>query len=260
MVDHMTTSTDVALRVAEIRARVRRAAQAVGRDPETVRVIGVTKGVPLSAVEEAARAGLVEFGENRVQEATSKMSQAPEGTEPRWVWHLIGRLQTNKVRAAVGRFELIHSVDSVRLGEAIAAAAEAVGIRQRVLVQVNVAHEPQKGGVAPADLPALLSALARHAHLRVEGLMTIPPADADPERARPHFRALRQLGEKVMGPWEGGAPVEYSMGMSGDFEVAIEEGATMVRIGTAIFGARTRAGAADQGAQPADRAWESRCL
>ena len=255
----MTLSTDVASRITEIRARIQRAAQAVGRSPRAIRLIGVTKGIALSAIEEAARAGLTEFGENRVQEAASKMSQAPRGTDQVWVWHLVGRLQTNKVRAAVGRFGLIHSVDSVRLGEAIAAAAAAAGIQQRVLIQVNVAQEPQKGGVAPADLPMVLSALARHSHLHIDGLMTIPPASVDPEHARPYFRELRQLGEKMMEPRETGATVEYSMGMSGDFEVAIEEGATMVRIGTAIFGARTGAGIEEQNAQASERTGEPQC-
>lgn len=255
----MTVSTGIASRLTEIRTRIRRAAQAGGRDPATIRLIGVTKGVDLSAIEAAAADGLVEFGESRVQEALTKMSQRPHGSGLSWVWHLIGRLQTNKVRAAAGRFGLIHSVDSLRLGEAIATAAADAGIQQRVLVQVNVAHEPQKGGVAPSDLPALLAALARCSHLRIDGLMTIPPVAADPEQARPYFRELRRLGEKVMASRAGGAAVEYSMGMSGDFEVAIEEGATMVRIGTAIFGARVTAGVAHTDTRQSDRTGEPRC-
>jgi len=244
------SAPDLAQRIADVRCRIKRAAERSGRDPASIRLIAVTKGVGVPAIAAAAAAGVREFGENRVQEAVAKMAcVAPEsdlrgnrqhegGGVRSWVWHLIGRLQTNKVRAAVGRFEVIHSVDTLRLGEAIEAVASAAGMRQRVLVQVNVGHEPQKGGVEPSELQPLIKALARHAHVQVEGLMTIPPVSADPEGSRPYFRELRRLGQVVEGEVPGIKMVDYSMGMSDDFEVAVAEGATMVRIGRAIFGAR----------------------
>ena len=241
---------EVARRVAEVRDRIARAAIRAGRDPAAVRLIAVTKGVELEAMSAAAEAGVAEFGENRVQEALAKMGRAGPAAG-RWTWHLIGRLQTNKARAAVGRFVVIHSVDSPRLGEAIEAAASAAGIRQRVLVQVNLGDEPQKGGVAASELGALLEELLRCPHVRVDGLMTIPPPASDPEQARPHFRELRRLGREMERAVPGGTLAEYSMGMSGDFEAAVEEGATMVRVGSAIFGPRERAAVP---ARPGERA------
>jgi pyridoxal phosphate enzyme (YggS family) len=215
-------------------ARIARAAERAGRDPSSVRLVGVTKGVALPAIREAVEAGLRDLGENRVQEALEKM--APDaawswGNSARPAWHLIGRLQSNKVRAAVGRFDLIHSVDSLRLGLAIDDAAARAGVVQHVLIQVNVGREPQKGGVAPEELESLWTALGSCRHVRVDGLMAIPPPTPDLEQVRPFFQELRRLGGVV-------GAVEYSMGMSGDFETAVEEGATIVRVGTAIFGPR----------------------
>jgi len=244
------SAPDLAQRIADVRCRIKRAAEHSGRDPASIRLIAVTKGVGAPAIAAAAAAGVREFGENRVQEAVAKMACVAPESDPRgnrqhegggarsWVWHLIGRLQTNKVRVAVGRFEVIHSVDTLQLGEAIEAVASAAGMRQRMLVQVNVGHEPQKGGVDPSELQPLIKALARRAHVQVEGLMTIPPASTDPEGSRPYFRELRRLGQMVEAEVPGVKMVEYSMGMSEDFEVAVAEGATMVRIGRAIFGAR----------------------
>ncbi|MBI3608679.1 MAG: YggS family pyridoxal phosphate-dependent enzyme [Nitrospirae bacterium] len=244
------TAPDLVQRIADVRGRITRAAERSGRDPASIRLIAVTKGVGVSAIAAAAAAGVRDFGENRVQEAVAKMAcaepeSAARGNRPRegggarpWVWHLIGRLQTNKARVAVGRFEVIHSVDTLRLGEAIEAVASAAGTRQRVLVQVNVGREAQKGGVDPSELQPLIEGLARHAHVQVEGLMTIPPPSADSEGARPYFRELRRLGQMVEADVPGVKMVEYSMGMSDDFEVAVAEGATMVRVGRAIFGAR----------------------
>lgn len=241
---------EVARRVAEVRDRIARAAVRAGRDPASVRLIAVTKGMELEAMSAAAEAGVAEFGENRVQEALAKMGRAGSAAGP-WTWHLIGRLQTNKVRAAVGRFAVIHSVDSPRLGAAIEAAASIAGVRQRVLVQVNLGDEPQKGGVAASGLRSLLEELVRCPHVRVDGLMTIPPAASDPEQARPYFRELRRLGREMERAVPGGTLAEYSMGMSGDFEAAVEEGATMVRVGSAIFGPRERAAVP---ARPGERA------
>lgn len=227
----MTLTDTIADRLADVRGRIVRAAERAGRDPDSVRLVGVTKGVAPEVIREAVGAGLRDLGENRVQEALAKRAPGgslSEGDSGRVTWHLIGRLQSNKVRAAVGRFGLIHSVDSLRLGRAIDDAARGSGSVQRVLIQVNVGREPQKGGVAPEDVASLWSALESCRHVRVDGLMAIPPPASDAEQARPYFQELRRLGGVV-------GAVEYSMGMSGDFEVAVEEGATIVRVGTAIF-------------------------
>ncbi|MFZ5864124.1 MAG: YggS family pyridoxal phosphate-dependent enzyme [Nitrospirota bacterium] len=237
----MATET-VAERLADVRSRIARAAAGAGRDPDDLRLIGVSKGIGLDAIRAAAAAGLSDFGENRVHEAIDKMTVLGDQGVGDWSWHLIGRLQTNKVRAAVGRFFLIQSVDSVRLGLAIDDVAARAGIVQRVLLQVNIGREPQKGGVAPSDLEPLWSGLAPCRHLRIDGLMAIPPAGDDPEMARPYFRELCRLGDRLRGSRGDERRLEYSMGMSHDFEIAVQEGATMVRVGTAIFGARTPVG------------------
>ncbi len=242
----MTLTATIADRIAEVRARIARAAERVGRDPSDVRLVGVTKGVALDAILEAAAAGLRDVGENRVQEALAKMAAVPPagawslGEQAPVSWHLIGRLQTNKVRLAVGRFALIQSVDSLRLGRTIDDAAARLGIIQPVLIQVNVGREPQKGGVLPEDVASLWNALRNCRHLHVDGMMAVPPAAHDADEARPYFRELRRVGSLV-------GAVEYSMGMSNDFEVAVEEGATVVRVGTAIFGPRQLAGSESRG-------------
>jgi pyridoxal phosphate enzyme (YggS family) len=228
----------VADRVADVRARIARAAEVAGRDPGEIRLIGVSKGIGLDAIQEAAAAGLSDFGENRVQEAIEKMEALGGARSGQWSWHLIGRLQSNKVRAVVGRVALIQSVDSERLGLAIDEAAARAGVVQRVLIQVNVGREPQKGGVAPEELASVWQRLAACRRLRVEGLMAIPPVGDDPEMARPYFRELRRLGNFLHAAGDAQRSIEYSMGMSHDFDVAVQEGATMVRVGTAIFGPR----------------------
>ncbi len=212
------------------------AARAAARPPEAVRLVAVTKGVSVDAIREATRAGHWIFGENRVQEAVPKIEAL--ASDPGPTWHLVGHLQTNKVRRAVGLFGLIHSVDSERLARAIEAEAARQGRRQAVLLQVNVAGEPQKSGVPPDDLPALAEAAAGLPHLEVKGLMTVPPLGETPEASRPYFRRLRELARDVARQVPALAMEELSMGMSADFEVAIEEGATLVRVGTAIFGGR----------------------
>ncbi len=233
----MTLTATIADRIAEVRARIACAAERVGRDPSDVRLVGVSKGVAFDAIQEAMAAGLHDIGENRVQEALAKMAAIPPagagslGDRAPALWHLIGRLQSNKVRQAVGRFAWIQSVDSLRLGQGIEDAAARLGIVQPVLVQINVGRESQKGGALPEDLESLWHELQRCRHLRLDGLMVVPPAVPDANEARPYFRELRRLGGIV-------GAVEYSMGMSHDVEVAVEEGATMVRVGTAIFGPR----------------------
>jgi pyridoxal phosphate enzyme (YggS family) len=217
-------------------ARVREAVathQAVGRWTHPVRIVAVTKTHGPEAVRAAVAAGLTDIGENRVQEAMEKQDVL---AGVRVDWHLIGTLQRNKARHAVGRFALIHSVDRLDLAAELDRRA-AEGTRQAVLVQVNCSGEPQKGGVEPGGVPALLDALGGFARLEVRGLMTMSALTDDVAEQRRAFRRLRELRDA--GERSGHRLPELSMGMSGDFPVAVEEGATMIRIGTLLFGERT---------------------
>jgi pyridoxal phosphate enzyme (YggS family) len=190
-----------------------------------VRLIAVSKTKPLELIREAAAAGQTIFAENYAQELREKADALPEVE-----WHFVGALQTNKAKLVVGRAALIHTCDRLALARELSKRAKALGVTQRVLLEVNVGREPQKAGALPEDAPALLEQVRALPALSCEGLMCIPPAEGDP---RPHFRSLRQLGEALgLG--------ELSMGMSADYESAIEEGATLVRVGTAIFGERPR--------------------
>jgi pyridoxal phosphate enzyme (YggS family) len=222
------TSQSLAGNIANVRDRIARACERAGRNTSDVTLIAVSKAHPPSAVAEAQAAGLADFGENRVQEASAKILELrADGVTPNW--HLIGHLQRNKAAAAVGLFDIIHSVDSYRLAEAIAKNALA---STRVLLEVNTGGESSKFGVPPDEAPALAERIGRLHHVDLVGLMTVAPETDDPERVRPYFRRLRELRGAI-------GLSELSMGMTGDFEVAIEEGATFVRIGRAIFGART---------------------
>jgi pyridoxal phosphate enzyme (YggS family) len=214
--------SDIAARLAEVRERIAAAARASGRDPDAVTLIAVSKEVDAVAVRDALAAGQRDFGENRAQELAAK-AELLEAASPAPVWHFIGRIQRNKVRAVAPAVALWHSVDRAEVGEAIALHAPGA----RVLVQVNVGDEPQKGGCDPAGTAALAERLVGLG-LAVEGLMTVPPRAADP---RPHFSSLRDLAATL-------GLATLSMGMSGDYEAAIAEGATLVRVGTAVFGAR----------------------
>ncbi|MCC6347859.1 MAG: YggS family pyridoxal phosphate-dependent enzyme, partial [Nitrospirales bacterium] len=222
--------------LSAIRRRMDAAAVRSGRRPEEVTLIVVTKTVGADAVREAFRAGLRIFGENRVQEAREKAGQLPGEEYPGIRWHLIGHLQKNKAKYAVHLFDLIHTVDSPDLAEELHRHAERAGRAQRVLVQVKLSPEDTKHGAAELDLLPLLERIRELKSLQAEGLMTMPPFFDDPEKARPYFRQLRELREKA--EEQGFRLPELSMGMSDDFEVAIEEGATLVRIGTALFGER----------------------
>lgn len=222
---------DVADRLAAVRRRITAAAGAAGRDPDDVLLVAVSKFQPLSAIRAAVAAGHTTFGENRAQELAAKLDDAP----PQARWHFVGRLQRNKVKQVVGRVEMIHSVDRARLAEAIADQARRDHVEQRVLVQVDLAGEEGKGGCAPADLPALLERIAGLEGLRAVGLMTIPPLEADPA---PMFARLADLRVRLAHAHPD--LVELSMGMSADLEAAVAHGATIVRVGTAIFGARPR--------------------
>jgi pyridoxal phosphate enzyme (YggS family) len=219
----------------EVCQRIRAAALKAGRDPASVRLVAVSKTKPATLVEEAARVGQRLFGENYVQELVAK---APAVTEP-VEWHFIGYLQSNKVRQIAGMVTMIHSVDRFSLAEEIDRQWAKLGRTCDVLVQVNVAGEASKSGTSTAAAVELVTAIARLPHLRVKGLMTMPPFFDDPEGSRPYFRALRHLSAEIDRLAIPGVMMsELSMGMSGDFEVAIGEGATLVRVGSAIFGER----------------------
>ena len=221
--------------LAAVRGRIAAAAARAGRRADDVTIIAVTKGHPPERVREAAAAGLLDIGESRVQEARQKQAAWPDAPVR---WHLIGHLQRNKARLAVGRFALIHSLDSVRLADALESAAAAAGVVQEVLVEVNVAREPQKSGAMPAEAPDLVARAARLPHLRVRGLMALAPYEAPVEEQHAVFRALRELRDRLARDSQLGTLDQLSMGMSGDFEAAVEEGATLVRLGTILFGER----------------------
>lgn len=236
------SATAIAERLAAVRERIARAALRVGRDPEAIRLVGAAKHQPVEAVVAAVRAGLGVVGENYVQEAASKIDAvgarlAAEGLAPPR-WHCIGHLQRNKARHAVRLFDVIETLDSEALGTELERRATAAGRSLDVLLEVNLCDEPQKAGAHPDALPALLAASRAWPHLRVGGLMTIPAAAPDPETSRPVFAKLRELADRLRGAPGGAGLRELSMGMSADFEIAVEEGATWVRIGTALFGPR----------------------
>ncbi len=224
---------------SEILRKMSHAAMRAGRQPDAVGLIAVSKTVPAERIREAMDAGLRVFGENRVQEARDKIAacqafaQGFAGVQ----WHMIGHLQKNKAKNAVQLFDLIHSVDSVALADELNRQAAKHGKIQRILVEVKLSGEETKQGIAEAGLAALISHIRHCINLKLEGLMTMPPYDPDPEKARPYFRHLRELRDGL--EKEGVSLPELSMGMSHDFSVAIEEGATMVRIGTSIFGERS---------------------
>ena len=227
----------IAENIARIQIRIAQACERAGRLPGEVTLIAVSKGQPVAAIEEAARAGLVLFGESKVQEAKAKIPLCPGALR----WQMIGHLQSNKCRDAVHWFELIQSVDSLALAEELNRRCEQTARTMPVLVEVNVAAEASKFGYAPARLLEELSQLNALSRLEIHGLMTIAPYATVPDKARPYFRSLRELKRQC--EERLGAPLpQLSMGMSGDFEVAIEEGATLVRVGTALFGERQRAG------------------
>jgi pyridoxal phosphate enzyme (YggS family) len=226
----------VSARLTAVRTRIDAAARAAGRDPASVRLVAVSKTFPVEAIREAYAAGQRDFGENRVQEALQKMSGSADLSIR---WHLLGHLQTNKARKAGPAFSMIQSVDSVELIQKLDAAAAETGKRPELLIQVDLAGEATKFGAPPSEVPRLFEAAAACRAARVVGLMTLPPVPDSPEDARRWFKRLRELRDG----WRASdVPAsmlrELSMGMSGDFEVAVQEGATLVRIGTAIFGSR----------------------
>ncbi len=229
--------TDVALRenIDRVRGKIDLAAHRTGRCGEEIVLVAVTKGVPSDRVEEAIEAGLAIFGENRIQEAREKIERVRRPA----AWHLVGHLQSNKANAAATLFQMIHSLDSAALARRLDGACAGRPDPLDVLVQVNVSGETTKSGLRPENLRQALEQIALCPNLRVRGLMTIPPPDPDPGKSRPHFAWLRLLAEEAHGWAIPGVRLDHlSMGMSDDFPVAIEEGATMIRIGRAIFGER----------------------
>ncbi|MBF6600491.1 MAG: YggS family pyridoxal phosphate-dependent enzyme [Dehalococcoidia bacterium] len=228
----------IAGRIAAVRARIDAACQRSGREPREVTLIGVTKTHDAATVAAAYHAGLRDFGENRVQEALPKID-ALSRLAPAPVWHFIGRLQTNKAPAAADAFDILHTVDSLRLAEAISRHAEH---QVRVLIEVNVAGESTKAGVEPHEVGGLAAAIAALPDLELVGLMTVAPRADNPEDVRAVFRELRGLRDAI-------GLAHLSMGMTDDFEVAVEEGATLVRVGRAMFGARPPVAVRSQGEQ-----------
>jgi PLP dependent protein len=230
----VTRAEEIARNLERVNDRIRQAEAAASRPPGSVALLAVSKSMPAEDVAAALAAGQRDFGENYAQELRDKRQEV--GGEPRW--HFIGPLQSNKVKYVAGQVALIHSLDTVELVMEVERRSSA---RQDCLVQVNVAAEPQKRGLLPDALPALLDAFASLAHLRCVGLMVIPPLSEDPEASRPHFAALRRLRDAEAARARPNVELrELSMGMSHDLETAIAEGATLVRVGTAIFGERRR--------------------
>ncbi len=217
-------------RIDEVRARIRNAALSSGRNPDDIQLVAVSKTYPVALIHEAAACGVRVFGENRVQELVPKMEEGPADAE----WHMIGTLQTNKIKYLANRVDWIDSVPSLKALEEIQKRAAAADRVIQVLIQVNISDEDQKSGCDPLDLPALLTAAETMPNVRVRGLMGIASLEADLAVVRPQFRRLRELRDRLMGP-----DAHLSMGMSHDLEIAVEEGATMVRVGSSIFGQRT---------------------
>jgi len=224
-------------RLADVRARIARAAGRAGRDPASIRLVAISKTFSADYVRAAAGAGQVDFGENKVQEALQKMDETA-GLPIRW--HLVGHLQSNKARKAGARFDVVQSVDDAGLLRTLDEAAASAGRQMQVLVQVDLAGEATKHGAREEEILPIFEAAAACRAARIAGLMIIPPAVEDPEAARPYFRALKEVRERLLARGVDALRLnELSMGMSHDFEVAVEEGATLVRVGTAIFGSRT---------------------
>jgi len=219
--------TDIRANIDQVRERIASACQRAGRSPDEITIVAVTKTVEPPAIATAFKLGIRHFGENRVQEAEAKIEEL-SWLEPRPTWHMVGHLQTNKAKVAVEIFDVIHSVDSVRLAEVISHRAEST---IPILLEVNIAGEASKSGLTPSEVKPALEVITQLPRLEIKGLMTIAPMVADAEQVRPVFRQLYSLCDSL-------GLKQLSMGMTDDFEIAIEEGATLVRIGRAIFGER----------------------
>jgi len=236
------TLNDIKRNLQQVKARIRQAAEKNNRDPESVRLVAVSKTVPVETIQGAIGAGVTILGESYIQEARAKISTLSSLPAP-ISWHFIGHLQSNKARYAVRLFDLIHSVDSCKLAQELNKEAGKIGKIQPILIQVNIAAEKTKSGAAIREIRKLVSEIGTLRNLTVKGLMTMPPYFNNPEKARPYFDELRSLRDRIqknINPdrMPNVSMGELSMGMSGDFEVAIAAGATLVRVGTAIFGER----------------------
>ena len=230
----------LASNIAAVRASIKEAAERVGRRPEEITLIAVSKTKPVTMVETAYRLGISNFGENRVQEALPKIAEfRPQGIR----WHMIGRLQSNKAHKVVSSFDAVHSIDSLHLAQALNRYAE-IEKRERlpILLEVNVAGEQSKAGMSVAEVPGLARRIAELPYLDLQGLMTVAPRVENPEEVRPIFRALRSLRERLRDEVPDCSWQHLSMGMTDDYCIAIEEGATIVRVGRAIFGERVYKG------------------
>lgn len=232
-----TTSVPIADRIAEVRAEIERACFRAGRVPDSVTLVAVSKTHPPEDIATAVRAGVRQFGENRVEEALPKVAAVAGLVNEPVTWHMIGHVQSRKAADVLPWAALVHSVDSVKLATRLACSV-GEGVELPVLLEVNVAGEASKYGFHPAELPAAVEAIAALPGLRIEGLMTMAPLVTDPELARPTFRSLAQLRAELAQRYPAIVWRHLSMGMTDDFEVAIEEGATLVRIGRALFGER----------------------
>ena len=224
--------------IVAVKSRVEKALSRVGRKPEEVTILAATKTVHAERIREAVEAGIREIGENRVQEAQRKIAVlGREGIR----WHMIGRLQRNKVKHAVRLFDMIQSVDSLSLCEELEKRLSGLGKEMDILIEVNIGGEPTKGGIMPEELEAFLEKMASFRHIKCKGLMSIPPWCKNPEKVRPYFSRMYAIWERMKGAGFPRVEMKYlSMGMSEDFEIAIEEGSNMIRVGRAIFGERKR--------------------
>lgn len=232
------TVNEIAENISKVRDRIAAAAAACGRKPENITLVAVSKNFNQDTISSAIAAGQSHFGENRVQEAESKIPQFR--SVPDLTWHMIGHLQSNKAQRAAELFDVVHSVDSIKLARKLSQAALAIGKTLSVLIQVDLGHEETKFGAERSQVVEIAAAIRPLGGLRLDGLMTIPPFFEDPERTRPYFVALRELRQSLEQEQPGClGRGQLSMGMSHDYEVAIQEGATIVRVGTAIFGERS---------------------
>ncbi len=222
-------------KIETVRERIAQAAARAGRNAQEVTLIAVSKTKPVQAMNEALTCGITDFGENRVQELLEKLPNLQGSPHI----HLIGHLQTNKVKSVIGKTDLIHSVDSLKIAKEISKQSQAADIQTDVLLQVNIGMDPNKFGFKKEELPQVLESIATLPAIQVRGLMTVPPIETDFEKTRAHFRSLYKVFIDIPQIYDN-IKMEYlSMGMSGDFEIAVEEGANMVRVGSAIFGSRT---------------------
>lgn len=226
---------DILKNIQGVRDCIERAALSVSRDPSEITLVGVTKKKDAGLVQEAADNNLLDFGENYVQEAREKIPLIKGAV----TWHFIGRLQTNKAKYVVNLFDIIHSVDSIKLADELNKHAQRSNRHIKILLEVNLAEEETKGGFCAEDVFSAIEYIADLPYVNITGLMTIPPFFNDPEEARPYFKKLKKLRDSINKSLKNTQPLKHlSMGMSGDYEVAVQEGATIVRVGTAIFGQR----------------------